>query len=964
MRGARMAAVAMGIVAAVLLALAARPAAALPAVSIEPAFEHGRPVKSREFVTVPFNVQNHSASTETLTIVIDSGGGASLISSIEPVEFGPGETKKAPFTFLIAADAGQGTDIPVKAGLLIGDSARAVASARSHFTVDEKICASLEKVPDVLSLIGKQKNNIDIAITNCGSSAGGFSLDIRSHKDIIIREKPGEIEIEPGETRGAEIVLFPNTDMRDDTKLITLEVRAKNMSVAEKTSRISIMPPERRNVSGYFQFLRLRMKAEHTVEGGREPRTTFKLSIPEIHDRGISYRSDMDLDLDDGSPRTRRNTHELHFNRNSIVSGNQDIRFSDMLVGNTSHEGFRYSRKMAGGALSFFSGEGGRGDVRYLKYEKEIDEGLHLSAGRMTRAAGAGHKAGAAADVLTFDYEKDRRTYFAGELVRSDTRSSVPQAAGTGFGAQLKGRYTRGPLQFNATVRRSSSNTPADYYHSISDFDIEYEALGSRFTLASHRRVSHSLRNGGSGGYSLIPVEQRHLSLGWSKYMPGPELSMSASLHSRSVDVRAAGAAQADSSNVKTASLSASKNFSGLGITASYEQGREASGGAAGGSSQYHLSGRYRTGRLSARAGFTKAIDFAAEELACRTRRTRFLSLKYLLPGSGSSFYVDWKKETDAFAGRPGGAGVRTTLGFRKTLGGGDFLNLEYEMLRGGAAADSRFKASYSRSFEANIPYRKNGSVSGAVFIDHDRDGGYGGADTPLEGAMIRLGGEYTAMTDSNGFYEIDNVPPGEYGIEIDSSSFAVGISKSGAAPRAARVSAGAQTEVEIPFLSLYTITGCVAVDYSNYFAKMKGLSPGGLRVTLEDRAGEVREAFTDGAGGYYFENLEPGRYVVMLDTGWLPQNVHAVGDTAYAVVAGAEIQEDGRRAFSTPGLAAAYSFARGMAAGLRGSGSEDGARDALTPENTIYCENSSDCGGADFMIGLEQKTIIKTFGD
>src|SRR6476660_8257137 len=80
------------------------------------------------------------------------------------------------------------------------------------------------------------------------------------------------------------------------------------------------------------------------------------------------------------------------------------------------------------------------------------------------------------------------------------------------------------------------------------------------------------------------------------------------------------------------------------------------------------------------------------------------------------------------------------------------------------------------------------GTVSGAVF---DQQG------EPVSGATVRISGDRlpggrTAQTGTNGIYQFEYLPPGEYAIEIDS---AAGV---GRTRRSAIVDVGKDTQVDL----------------------------------------------------------------------------------------------------------------------------------------------------------------------
>lgn len=194
-----------------------------------------------------------------------------------------------------------------------------------------------------------------------------------------------------------------------------------------------------------------------------------------------------------------------------------------------------------------------------------------------------------------------------------------------------------------------------------------------------------------------------------------------------------------------------------------------------------------------------------------------------------------------------------------------------------------------------DFPEVQPGAISGTVFIDLNNDGKQDGADTGLVGVIITLEGEdddgntvtRDTVTDGNGDYRFDNLPPGKYTVSqpTQPAGTSNGQTTGGA------IGGGTGSAVTDPISTISNITlGSGTHSTHNNFAELaqdrtitgkvfldlddNGLPASGepgidaqeIVLTGTDLNGNpipARSVFTDKAGNFTFTGLPAGTYVL-----------------------------------------------------------------------------------------------------
>jgi hypothetical protein len=211
----------------------------------------------------------------------------------------------------------------------------------------------------------------------------------------------------------------------------------------------------------------------------------------------------------------------------------------------------------------------------------------------------------------------------------------------------------------------------------------------------------------------------------------------------------------------------------------------------------------------------------------------------------------------------PGQLGTQLTVSGSYALGLGRVIG---RVVRHGDQLDGGYSASGAVAFGSvrhatPIEYGGLGlsGIEGHVYRDVDGDGRFGGADEPVSGAAVRVGGLVT-RTDARGRYSMWNVLPYEaVNVRIDTLS----LEDPGWVPslpaRALRPSPQQYTQVEFGLVRTRELTGALAPDTSL-------ATTAGVGVELRDADGGATytaRTFSDGA--FYFSRVRPGRYRLTL---------------------------------------------------------------------------------------------------
>ena len=171
------------------------------------------------------------------------------------------------------------------------------------------------------------------------------------------------------------------------------------------------------------------------------------------------------------------------------------------------------------------------------------------------------------------------------------------------------------------------------------------------------------------------------------------------------------------------------------------------------------------------------------------------------------------------------------------------------------ATETPRFKVLLRRTWDVSTVAR-GGNVSGVV-VDY--------IGRPVPGARVRLG-PYSADADMNGAYVFENVPRGEFALELDPNLLPADYAWDGRA-RHLSVTQATRSRIELVVAPLNAIHGRVYADRNGNGRFDSGEGVLGAAVCLDERV-----TATDANGAYDFYNVPPGAHAVRLDPARLPE--------------------------------------------------------------------------------------------
>jgi serine-aspartate repeat-containing protein C/D/E len=169
------------------------------------------------------------------------------------------------------------------------------------------------------------------------------------------------------------------------------------------------------------------------------------------------------------------------------------------------------------------------------------------------------------------------------------------------------------------------------------------------------------------------------------------------------------------------------------------------------------------------------------------------------------------------------------------------------------------------------------GDISGYAFVDNNANGVRDGGDfVGLPGVTVYLdndnsgtlnGGDNSDVTDADGLYEINNVPPGAKNVR--NNNVPSGYARSTTIPLAANIPEGGATNAHIGFYEYIAIEGHVFNDVNLNAVQDGGdTNASGTTIYLDsnndgDLDGGEPTTTSNGSGDYSFGGLVPGTYYV-----------------------------------------------------------------------------------------------------
>lgn len=197
----------------------------------------------------------------------------------------------------------------------------------------------------------------------------------------------------------------------------------------------------------------------------------------------------------------------------------------------------------------------------------------------------------------------------------------------------------------------------------------------------------------------------------------------------------------------------------------------------------------------------------------------------------------------------------------------------------------------YVIPFDLPVSYRSDvGSLKGQV-VDDQGEG--------IPDVVLRLGA-LSVMTDEEGRFEFPAVTEGTYTLSLAGGNLPSNAVTEPPEPIRVLVEAGTTVETHITVREGSGIRGVLEVvpvpeDMAARDDLMFGprlLSPAGMRVTLTDNDGRTRSAIIGSDGRFMRDRLEPGSWILSIDTQMLPRGYAAEPATQVVEIQAGDIAE------------------------------------------------------------------------
>lgn len=206
-------------------------------------------------------------------------------------------------------------------------------------------------------------------------------------------------------------------------------------------------------------------------------------------------------------------------------------------------------------------------------------------------------------------------------------------------------------------------------------------------------------------------------------------------------------------------------------------------------------------------------------------------------------------------------------------------------------------------SLTQDFGYVGAGALGDRVWLDQDADGAVGGGERGLEGVTVTLtwqrGGELadivlTTVTSPDGTYGFAGLPAGTYAVRTDALDAIDGIEPTfdldggvetpGDGGTVSLAADETRDDVDFGYRGSASVGDLVWLDRDASGTAEGELGLAGVTVTLTwQRGGELDDVVlttvTDADGGYAFEHLAPGTYLVQVDASTLPAGLAATYD-------------------------------------------------------------------------------------
>lgn len=163
------------------------------------------------------------------------------------------------------------------------------------------------------------------------------------------------------------------------------------------------------------------------------------------------------------------------------------------------------------------------------------------------------------------------------------------------------------------------------------------------------------------------------------------------------------------------------------------------------------------------------------------------------------------------------------------------------------------------------------GVLKGRVFFDRNRDGVRQDDEPGIGGLMVRVTGTGLALrADRQGYFTIQNMPPGLYSVVLDKRALPLGMLVSEDESGRATLAPDRITTMDIPVIASGQVRGAAFIDADGDGEITRGeerLEGAVIELVPQDDAETVTQRAA-AFGQYGFESLNPGTYTITVSVG------------------------------------------------------------------------------------------------
>lgn len=909
-------------------------------VTLVTAYSSDKSAKPGDFVTVPFTLKSDSSESETFllnTIVSES---ITMISSVKEITVNPGEEKNIALTFLVSGGS-EKSGFFAEIKLMAESTSRKEVRAESSATIkiEARECAEIIGLPDEIDADGGQRLMVKFDVKNCGPSELTMDFNIITAPELTLFGKPESTVLEAGKVASFQFPVIPSEQYEEYKTNADIIVMSQRDVVTSRTVVFNVAKHMSESRLNNRQYIPINLKLDYKIGSGRKPATALKFVMPTFKENSISMRSETWASSGEDGFSARRSTSVIDYGDSGLTIGNQTTGTGKITGKNLELEGWKYSRSFEHGNISYFKGGDDSEEISEIKIEKTfLSDKVTIGAGRRQTDSFSDELIDFKTYNVFSNYKLDDAVTVYAEVANTHpVASALNGTADSGTAFRLSSSYRKNNVVINALTQKGSKGFIGNGFRDGMEIETVYKSEKSSFFAGLKRRTAWNLENTLESG-STKSYEYESRRAGWVLRQKKSGISTMITIQS---DGTYRMGESIEQLSEKTATVQVSKKSKKLELGVKINFGVRSDGISKSRFRYTEFSGKYRWGDFV--AGITSEMDLE-NRLIGSDNVANFLSQISYVPKHGkTSLHISHNIKSNKIADGVDTRYFQTSFRLDSKITRNLSLMMKYDIYNTSTGSDSNLSATFSRTFDLNVPYKKNGAISGITYIDTNKNGRYDSVDMPLKGVVFRVKDAGVEASSDSGRFEFRNLLPGIYNLIADRDSYPVGISPVDNFIPEVKIRSGKNKEVQIPFEPLYRLSGGIILDRSNPMIRFSNIGVAKIRITLKSGEAVVKEAYSDESGKYYFEQVSPGGYQIEMDREWLSADAVTSGTLRYNVVCGVDALDSDD-------------------SGTTRSGESENAGEASSV--TVICDGVSGCDGFNFDIAPRPKKIIKTFTD